>query len=271
MKKFLFATDLDATLIDHQSYSFDAALPAIERLKQLDFPIIFNSSKTIAEQVQLRQAIAIQAPFIVENGAAVVIPPGTLDHPAHASEAKVKIFGSSYGEIVNHLNHLRSSHGYRFRGFSDMSSEEVADITGLSGEGAIAAKQRMGTEPLLWEDDESRYADFIRALQEKGLSTTRGGRFHHVMAATDKGRALTWLVDRYRVVFPDVDWTVVALGDSPNDLAMLRVADIGVLIPNPHRPPFEVMGVATLIEPERPGPEGWCEAVDSILGERASN
>ncbi|MEO0354349.1 MAG: HAD hydrolase family protein, partial [Cyanobacteria bacterium P01_A01_bin.3] len=79
MKKLLVFTDLDATLVDHQTYSYEAALPAIARLKQLDYPIIFNSSKTIAEQQHLRAELDIQTPFIVENGAAVVIPPGTLD------------------------------------------------------------------------------------------------------------------------------------------------------------------------------------------------
>ncbi|MEM9568306.1 MAG: HAD-IIB family hydrolase, partial [Cyanobacteria bacterium P01_E01_bin.34] len=81
MKKLLVFTDIDATLVDHQTYSFEAALPAIARLKRLGYPIIFNSSKTIAEQQQLRIELNIQAPFIVENGAAVVIPAGTLDCP----------------------------------------------------------------------------------------------------------------------------------------------------------------------------------------------
>ncbi|MEL7083158.1 MAG: HAD-IIB family hydrolase [Cyanobacteria bacterium P01_G01_bin.4] len=265
MKKLLVFTDLDATLVDHQTYSYEAALPAIARLKQLDYPIIFNSSKTIAEQQHLRAELDIQTPFIVENGAAVVIPPGTLDITDDA-EAHTEIFGSPYKTIVETLANLRQQYGYQFRGFSDLDATELAEITGLPLEGAIAAKQRQGTEPLLWEDDESRYEDFVGKLAASQLTTTRGGRFRHVMSNTNKGKALDWLAAHYCNTYPDADWTVVALGDSPNDLEMLRVADIGVLIPNPHRPPFEATGISQLVHPQSIGPAGWAEAIATILG-----
>ena len=265
MKKLLVFTDLDATLIDHQTYSYDAALPALNRLKELACPVIFNSSKTIAEQQQLHAELNIRAPFIVENGAAVVIPPGTLDRPADTLEDAIEIFGAPYSQIVTILAELRQKQGYRFRGFADFTAEEIANITGLSLSGARAAKQRMGTEPLIWDDDESLYTQFVGLLADQNLRTTRGGRFRHVMSHTDKGQALSRLADRYRTVFPQVDWTVVALGDSPNDLEMLRVADIGVLIPNPHRSAFEVTGVKNLVKPDRAGPAGWSEAITAIV------
>ncbi|MEL6319255.1 MAG: mannosyl-3-phosphoglycerate phosphatase, partial [Cyanobacteria bacterium J06626_14] len=61
--KLLVATDLDATLLDHQTYSYDAALPAIESLKANGCPLIFNSSKTQAEQTVLRAVLNIDDPF----------------------------------------------------------------------------------------------------------------------------------------------------------------------------------------------------------------
>ena len=265
MNKLLIFTDLDATLIDHQTYSYTPARPALNLLKKLACPVIFNSSKTIAEQQRLRAELNIQDPFIVENGAAVVIPPGTLDRPASATEDEIEIFGVPYSEIVTYLAEVRQQQGYRFRGFADFSASQIAHITGLSLPGAIAAKQRLGTEPLIWEDEESLYPDFVRAIATKHLQTTWGGRFRHVMSHTDKGQALNWLVDRYRTVFPQIEWTVVALGDSPNDLEMLRVADIGVLIPNPHRAAFEVTGVNNLMSTELPGPAGWSEVVQAIV------
>ncbi|MGK7912056.1 MAG: HAD-IIB family hydrolase [Synechococcus sp.] len=264
MKKLLVFTDLDATLVDHQTYSYEAALPAIARLKQFGYPIVFNSSKTTAEQQQLRAELDIQAPFVVENGAAVVIPPGSLNNP-NESDPHTEIFGSPYEDIVQTLADLRQQYGYTFRGFSDLEAAELADITGLPLQGAIAAKQRLGTEPLIWEDHESLYSKFVSQLADRKLTTTRGGRFRHVMSNTDKGKALNWLATLYRNTYPDVDWTVVALGDSPNDLEMLRVANIGVLIPNPHRPPFEVTGVNSLVRPQSTGPAGWSEAIAAIL------
>ncbi|MEM7773327.1 MAG: HAD-IIB family hydrolase [Cyanobacteria bacterium P01_A01_bin.37] len=263
--KLLVATDLDATLLDHQTYRYDAALSAIEALKANQCPIIFNSSKTHAEQTVLRKALAIDDPFILENGAAVVIPPGQLDHPATAVSPDIKVFGLPYAELVEHLARLRQRHGYSFRGFADLTAEELAELTGLSEEGAIAAQQRSGSEPLCWDDSEAAYDAFVAELTTLGLQTTQGGRFRHVMAKTDKGTALQWLVEKYQDTFPAVDWHVVALGDSPNDLPMLRRADIGVLIPNPHRAPFDATGIETLIQPTQPGPAGWADAMHDII------
>jgi mannosyl-3-phosphoglycerate phosphatase len=264
MKKLLVSTDLDATLLDHQTYDYTAARPAIEQLKAHGCPIIFNSSKTQTEQTQLRVALKIQDPFIIENGAAVVIPPGQLHQPATPPTAAIKVFGPPYRELVACLEQLRQQQGYRFRGFSDLHAEDIAAITGLPLAGAIAAKQRLGSEPLCWEDSESAYNAFVAALAKLGLQTTQGGRFCHVMARTDKGVALQWLVEQYQTAFPEIDWLVVALGDSPNDVPMLRVADISVLIPNPHRRPFDVTAVSTLVTSSQPGPVGWADAITQL-------
>lgn len=267
MKKLLVSTDLDATLLDHDTYDFEPALSAIAYLQNHRCPIIFNSSKTLAEQHQLRQSIQIDDPYIVENGSAVIVPPGHLGWPQDSDGDQIESFCVPYKELTKQLHALRDRFAYRFRGFSDLSAAEVADITGLLLHQAVAAKKRLGSEPLLWEDDESVYAAFTKQVRAMELHHTRGGRFRHVMARTDKGMALDWLIVQYRQHFPDVDWVVVALGDSPNDVPKLRVADIGVLIANPRRPRFDVEGVRDLRQPEKPGPEGWREAIEAIARE----
>lgn len=260
-RRLLVATDLDATLLDHQTYSYAAALPVLKQLKALACPVIFNSSKTEAEQVQLRQAMGLQAPFIVENGAAVVIPKGQLGRAVDETQ----VFGPPYAELTAQIAKVREAAGYRFRGFSDLSVSDVTELTGLVPAAAAAARQRQGSEPLYWEDTETAFAAFQADVASLGLQTTQGGRFRHVMAQTDKGRALTWLVQQYRQHFPNIDWCVVALGDSPNDLPMLRVADIGVHVPNPHRKPFPLTGVKRLITAPMPGPDGWAAAMLEVL------
>ena len=260
-RRLLVATDLDATLLDHQTYSYAAALPVLKRLKTLACPVVFNSSKTEAEQVQLRAEMGLQAPFIVENGAAVVIPAGQLGR----TETETQVFGPPYDELTAQVTKIRQAGGYRFRGFTDLSVADVASLTGLSDAAATAAKQRRGSEPLYWEDSEPAFEAFRAAVAQLGLQTTQGGRFRHVMAQADKGTALAWLVQQYCQYYPEVEWQVVALGDSPNDLPMLRTADIGVQVPNPHRQPFELTGVARLVVAPSPGPVGWAAAMTQIL------
>lgn len=57
MTKSLVFTDLDSTLLDHHSYSYAEAVPAIRSLTEAGFPLICNSSKTAAEINPLRQLI----------------------------------------------------------------------------------------------------------------------------------------------------------------------------------------------------------------------
>lgn len=51
----LVFTDLDGTLLDHETYSFEAARTTLERLEKLSVPVVFNSSKTAAELLPLRR------------------------------------------------------------------------------------------------------------------------------------------------------------------------------------------------------------------------
>ena len=65
-------TDLDGTLLDHHTYAFDEALETIKALKDRGIPIIPCTSKTRAETLSLMQAMDIDGPIIVENGACLL-------------------------------------------------------------------------------------------------------------------------------------------------------------------------------------------------------
>jgi mannosyl-3-phosphoglycerate phosphatase len=64
----LIFTDLDGTLLDHHSYSFSAALPALQRLRRFNIPLIPVTSKTLAELAPLMRELDNPHPCIAENG-----------------------------------------------------------------------------------------------------------------------------------------------------------------------------------------------------------
>jgi len=267
MKKLLVFTDLDGTLLDHETYDYAPALPAIAQLQQNGHILILNSSKTLAEQAALRAELGNTAPFVVENGAAIACPPNTPGHQGDGTNPTVHVLAADYTSIRAVVLQLRQEKGYQFRGFGDMDAADIAQITGLPHEAATAAKQRSGSEPLLWEDTEANRSAFVAEVEALGLQVTQGGRFLHVMGKTDKGAGVRWLTERYRQEFPAVEWQVVALGDSPNDVPMLQAADVGVLMPNPHRQPFAIAHVPHLLQPKAPGPTGWAEAIATLLSQ----
>lgn len=266
MKKYLVFTDLDGTLLDHETYSYEPALPALGRLNELAIPVIINSSKTEAEIKDLRAELDNNHPFIVENGAAVCIPHGYFDDSETTSSLlDVHRFGPDYRDLCEILTRLRSETDYRFRGFADLDVTELVKVTGLSPENAVLAKQRHCSEPLLWEDTEQALQKLTKELSRYKLTTVSGGRFIHVMGEVDKAKAMNWLLNKYIASWPKTRWVTIALGDSPNDRQMLKRADIAVVIPANQGAPMVIENSEHVLRPAKKGPEGWRDAIEEIL------
>ena len=261
MTRLIIFTDLDGTLLDHDSYSWRPAEQALRRLEASNIPLIFNSSKTLAEISQLHRVLDNRHPFIIENGGGAWIPPGYFDQVDEP--ANPRIFGKPYTDIIETLALIRTEQQFNFRGFNDMRAGEVAAATGLSEAEANRAKQRCCSEPLIWMDSEQQFDLFCFLLQDHELQVVGGGRFFHVMGETDKGRAMHWLLERFRQSGID-DLTSIALGDSPNDRPMLEQADYAVVVKN-RGGHMMLERTANIIYTHEPGPAGWQTAIDTLL------
>lgn len=257
--QWIVFSDLDATLLDHNTYSFAAAQPALERLAALEIPVILNSSKTCPEMLALRHRMGNVHPFIIENGAAAIIPAGYF---GQADEERLN-FSTEYTTILKVLDVLREQ-GYRFRNFAALDAADVSALTGLDMDDAAMAKARFASEPLLWDDTEHRLQEFKHHIEQQDLKLIKGGRFYHVTGLFDKSTAIQNIVDRYHAQDPDCTMVSIGLGDSPNDLAMLETVDIPVVIKSARsnemqlRNPNAIFSVAE-------GPQGWNEAILNIL------
>ncbi|QJX02783.1 hypothetical protein HML84_16525 [Alcanivorax sp. IO_7] len=58
---------------------------------------------------------------------------------------------------------------------SELDDAEVAELTGLPLEEAALARRREGSQPLLWDGDETGWRRFCMALERDGLTVTRAG------------------------------------------------------------------------------------------------
>ncbi|MCX2980195.1 HAD-IIB family hydrolase [Halieaceae bacterium IMCC14734] len=256
----LVVTDLDGTLLDRESYSFAAALPALEELQRRGIPLILNSSKTATEMLELQRALGIQTPFIAENGAGLYRVTATGDSQLWHS------FAAQREVVLGHLCELRDEHQYRFRGFADMSPVEISACTGLTPAQAVAAAARAFSEPLQWQDTAERLHLFMQQITDAGLYAVQGGRFLTVTGPCNKGAALKALLQELGVL--DSAY-VVALGDSPNDIELLQSADVAVVIRSVHSEPLQVEGPARVIRSQAEGPSGWQEVMQTLLAEPA--
>ncbi|MBR9883819.1 MAG: HAD-IIB family hydrolase, partial [Oceanospirillales bacterium] len=138
MPALLIVTDLDGTLLDHDSYSFDAALPALKRAAAASIPVIPNTSKTRAELLGLRARLGNADPFVIENGSAICIPEQHLHlYPEHdeTEEGFIELpLGTPITEIQAVLDPLHAQ--FRFETFAQWSIDQVISHTGLSPEDA---------------------------------------------------------------------------------------------------------------------------------------
>ena len=262
----LVVTDLDGTLLDHFSYSFDKAAEALGRLQQLHIPLVPNTSKTGAELRQLRKDLINNDPFIVENGSAIFLPRDSFPMPpggsAFSQDYYVVELGMAYQEIIDRLTPLKER--FSFRGFNDMQANEIQQLTGLDEQQLALAMRRRFSEPLLWEDSDSAREEFLAELDRADLHSLQGGRFLHVLGNTDKGQALDRLRTLYEQLF-GLSFTVIALGDSDNDLAMLKAADWPVLVRSPSHELPDLQCDQPVTISEHIGPEGWNECVLALV------
>jgi len=258
--RLLLFTDLDGTLLDHDSYDWSPAKPALERLAAADIPVVLNSSKTAGEIRVVREQLGNTAPFIVENGAAVIVPANCFG----PGPEQVQSFGASHDELLSLLGQLRGE-GFRFCSFSDMSPAELAEHSGLSESAAKLARDRAGTEPLLWEGDEESLARFRQKLGEHNCRLVQGGRFLHAMGTFDKADGVRFLLNKYREQDAGDKLIAIALGDSPNDQHMLEEADVAVIVRGVHSEDVSLPSQSRAIRSIKAGPAGWNECVLNLL------
>ncbi|WP_245391812.1 HAD-IIB family hydrolase [Salinicola aestuarinus] len=267
----LIFTDLDGSLLDHDTYDWQPAAAWLSRLAEANVPVIPTTSKTRNELLALRQELGLtETPFIAENGAVIGLPPSwqhaRLDRdPASPDGLVVKTPSLDVDFIRRRLDVVRERQGLRFQRMGEMSVETVCEMTALSPEGARQAMAREGSEPLIWEDSPDNIDHFAETLRIDGLRLTRGGRFWHVMGAVDKGQAAAWLVARYEALRGQCPRTL-GLGDGPNDLALLEATERAVVIAAGHGQPMAIEG-EHIYRTRARGPEGWSEGVAHWLRE----
>lgn len=238
--RLMVVSDLDGSLLDHDDYSFDPVLPVLDRMDEAGIPLIVNTSKTRAEWLALRGDLGNLEPYIVENGSAIY------------DGEEVQTFGVSRVEILESLKSLRSK--FKFKGYSDVGVPEIMQWTGLERQSAERSADRHFSEPLVWQDSLEKEEEFCELVKERGLKTLRGGRFLHVLGQTDKGKPLEHLRKE--------NVAIIALGDRPNDLAMLEAADIGVVI---KAPGDYILEAVDMLRSTETGPRGWAEMMTQIL------
>ena len=268
-RKLVIFTDLDGTLLDPDTYSFEPATSALDLVRRKGIPLVLSSSKTRAEIELYRRKLGNNHPFVSENGGAVFIPRRYFSFGI-SCDREVKDYcvlelGTFYPRMIQVLESVKKESGISIKGFSDLTAEELASLSRLTLEEAVFAKQREYDEAFIVEGGEEEVETVRRKIEQKGLRYVRGGKFHHILGKNDKGKAVGVLKGLYENEFSPV--TTIGIGDGLNDLPMLHAVDHPVLLRDGKDSslsiPPEIQGLDII---EGTGPLAWNQAILGLLG-----
>ena len=265
-ENLIIFTDLDGTLLDLNTYSFQEAKEALRLVTSERIPVIFCSAKTMAEQEVYRDELKINDPFIVENGGAIFIEkdyfPFLYEYQRSFAAYNVIEIGMPYDEIRRILEQVRAQTHVVVKGYGDMSVEEVALETGLDLQAAKRAMQRQYGETIKLELLEKELERFKRALNRRGLTCTFGGKLYGVMGPNDKGKAIAILTRLFRKERGSIH--TIGIGDSLNDIPLLSAVDLPILVQKPGGT-WEDINLPNIYRAKGIGPVGWNKMIVKLL------
>ncbi len=244
-------SDLDGTLLDHDSYRpSDAATAALRRLGLAGVTVVAVTSKTAAEVRMVLRELRLSLPAVVEGGGAILDRNGIE-----------RVIGLPRERLLPLLSMLRQA-GVPVRGFSEMSAMELTTRSGLDAVSAARANIRSASEPfaVLDEVDLELERRIVETVEAGGACVTRGGRFWHLMGQdVDKASGVRLILEEW----PGLTPPTAAVGDAWNDLTMLDLVDLGYLLGDAVPESKIPRGVTRLDEH---GPAGFVEVVSRLFG-----
>ncbi len=261
----LVFTDLDGTLLDSRTYSYAASLRGIEILRSRGAKLVLVSSKTLPEMELLHRELALDSPMIFENGGGIAYP---RRRAGRGDPYRVELIGLCPEELAARLKSLEELIGRPTRSILRMSLRELSELTGLDGASARRARMRRASLPFTIPAGESIEPERMERIEKKarreGLLFTRGDRFFHLSSRrANKGEAVKKVAAFYRKRSGRASIATLGIGDSENDIPMLRAVHHPYLVRREGGGFVETGFHCTVTRAI--GPAGFTEAMESFF------
>lgn len=274
MNYYIF-TDLDGTLLNHDNYSLGRIKNFINKIK-LKNHIIFSTSKTFCEILEINKKINLNFPFIVENGACIFFPndysffdPNKTKFFNYKNYLGYKLSKLSPKIIENKLCKLQKK--YDFSLFSQLKFDHLSKITNLKKNSLINCTKRLFTNPIYWNDTDEQIKAFILDVKKisKTFQITKGGRFYHLADNYNKGTALLKFLEIIKFSEKN-NFKTISLGDSENDISMLEQTDYSCIVKR-EKVKIPLKKNTNIYYSINKAPDGWRESIEFILKKENEN
>lgn len=262
-KQFIIFTDLDGTLLDHDNYSFNDAVDILARLSLDNIPIILVSSKTQSEIEKISMQLRFHHASVAENGAIINIGNHHIFRCLKSNSPYC--FGGSIDSILTSIEKIPHPMKKEFTLLKDMPPKMATEMTGLDQQSLEVCLERAYSVPFIASG--KHISKLKKFCEQLGIGITQGGRFYHFLSSNiGKGHSTRWLMDKTRRAWPDKSFISIGLGDSYNDIPMLKEVDQAVVIKNKHHRELRIsLREKKVVESNSKGPMGWAECIKKIV------
>lgn len=261
---FIFITDLDGTLLGQNDFNFGMISSEVTGLLNAGHLLVLASSKTKAEIESFCHELGRNVPFIYENGAGAenFSPFGERGVSLYSHQNQKAIPIDALLTIWERDIPLSLRTCCQF--VKDMDEKAQKDCLGLEATALELAMRRSFSLPFTFSGSASNGQDLEYLVAQAGLSVQQGGRVYNLSGCHDKADYLPKI--RKWTTKAKTTPMLIVLGDSKNDIKMLKQADVSCVIPAQDGYCLSLgNGISPTIVAPRAAPMGWLDAVMEVL------
>ncbi len=258
-KQIIIFTDLDGSLLDKDTFRFDEIENYFKELLLKEIKIIPNSSKTEAELLDFNKLYNLNISFIAENGSSIHglnLIHSNLPEKVSLSRSTDQIY-QIFNENIP--SHLRDKISFILK----LNSKKQQEIFGLPLDKIGLALKRKHSLPILFNGNEIGKNEFIKIMNNAGLTVQTGGRIMSICDNVNKSKAMTKTLELIKNEVDD-EIITIGVGDNQNDIDMLRQSNYACLVKNDN---FDssLINIDNLIKSTEPSPLGWADVIKTAI------
>lgn len=239
LKYKLVAIDMDGTLLNSEKQISERTRKAIENAKIQGTHIVICTGRILKSALYYSESLGLKNPLIACNGAIIVDEDRNVIYEKALEREKIReilnlaklenIYCHFYDK-TNFYSNIRSDEVLKF--YNEGSSEVNIGVNVFDNIEEIMKMEDLNVYKFIFIDNNRDKLNKLREKLDKlGNINTTSSWINNIEAMglnVSKGEALRELCERLNIEPEEV----IAIGDSENDLSMLKFAGLGVAMEN---------------------------------------
>ena len=127
----------------------------------------------------------------------------------------------------------------------------------------MLAIKRNHSIPIQFNGTEIEKKEFIKIINDSGLTIQTGGRIMNICDNVNKSKAMSKTME---LINKEIDNEIITIGvgDNQNDIDMLKHSDYPCLVKN-NSFDSSLLNIDNLIKSTEPSPKGWADVIKTTI------